>query len=86
MLSDISDHLPILALVKKTKHQYNEALEFKTWNLNKKRINEIQNILHTTDQTNKVKYYMNVNSAYNAFSDIVLNAINRAAPEHIEHV
>ena len=30
MLSDISDHLLSLTLVKKTKHQYNEALEFKT--------------------------------------------------------
>ena len=29
---------------------------------------------------------MNVNSAYNAFNDIVLNAINKAAPEHIVHV
>ena len=29
---------------------------------------------------------MNVNSAYSAFSDIVLNAINKAAPEHMVHV
>ena len=29
---------------------------------------------------------MNVNSAYNAFSDIVLNVINKTAPEHIVHV
>ena len=86
MLIDISEHLPILTLVKKTKHQYNEALEYKTQNLNKKRINEIQNILYTTDWTNEVKYHTNVNSANNAFSDIVLNAINKAAPEHIVHV
>ena len=45
MLSEISDHLLILKLVKKTKHQHNEALEFKTQNLNNKRINEIQNLL-----------------------------------------
>ena len=43
-------------------------------------------ILYTTDGTNEVKYHMNVNSTYNAFSDIVLNAINKAAPEHIVHV
>ena len=29
---------------------------------------------------------MNVNSAYNTFSNIVLNAINKAAPEHVVHV
>ena len=29
---------------------------------------------------------MNVKSAYNAFSNIILNAINKAAPEHIVHV
>ena len=46
----------------------------------------MQNILYTTDWTNEVKYHTNVNSAYNAFSDIVLNAINKAAPDHIVHV
>ena len=49
-------------------------------------INEIQNILYSTDWTNEVKYHMNVNSVYSAFSDIVLNVINKAAPEHIVHV
>ena len=46
----------------------------------------MQNILYTTDWTNEVKYHMNVNSAYNAFSNLVLNAINKAATEHIVHV
>ena len=46
----------------------------------------MQNILYTTDWTNEVKYHMNVNSAFDAFCDIVLNAINKAAPEHIVHV
>ena len=61
-------------------------MKFKTQNLNKRRINEIQNILYTTDWTNEIEYHMNVNSAHNAFSDIVLNTINKAAPEHIVHV
>ena len=42
--------------------------------------------LYTTDWTNEVKHHTNVNSAYNAFSDIVLNAINQDAPEYIVHV
>ena len=42
--------------------------------------------MYTTDWTNEVKYHRNVNSVYNAFSDVVLNAINKAAPENIVHV
>ena len=85
ILNDISDHLPMLALLKQTKMLNKEPLEFVSRNLNEKKISRINEKLLNVDWVGTLKAH-EVNQNFNCLNDIIKMTMDEIAPRHIVKV
>ena len=82
LLSDISDHLPSLVLLKQTKLLNKEPLEFVTRNLNEQKLNLINEKLHDIDWNGNLTS-SDVNLNFNFLSGTIDRVMDEVAPRHI---
>ena len=54
IITDMSNHLPSICLLKQTKHVCKEPLKFKTRHMTEDKLNEIKNILSDTVCLNNI--------------------------------
>ena len=79
ILSDISDHLPLLVLLKQTKLLNKDPLEFTSINLNARKISEINDSLNNVDW-NGILTSENINTSFNSLCDHVKKTMDEIAP------
>ena len=79
LIRDISDHLPLLVLIKQTKLKDKTPIEFKSRKLNNAKITRIKNILFNTDW-NACLNSTNCNTNFNTFVDYLNSAMETVAP------
>ena len=85
LLSDMSDHLLSLVLLKQTKIFDKEPLEFESRNLNSKRMSEINDKLSTIDW-NGILTSNDVNINFNILCDCINTAMDTVAPVKTMHI
>ena len=81
ILSDISDHLPSLVLLKQTGILNRDSLEFTSRNLNTKKLNLINDRIQSTDW-NGLLMSENMNTNFDILSDVISRAMDDVAPLH----
>ena len=79
ILSDMSDHLPSLVLLKQSKLLNKEPLEFTSRNLNAKKSALVNNRMQTIDW-NGVLTSADVNINFNLLSDTIGSVMDNIAP------
>ena len=79
LIRDISDHLPLLVLIKQTKLMDKTPIEFKSRKLNKDKITRIKNILFNTDWNVHLSN-MDCNTNFNIFCDHLNAVMETVAP------
>ena len=79
ILSDISDHLPSLLLLKQTKVKDKIPIEFESRNLNDDKIMQINNELRNTDWNGRLNSN-NCNTNVNTFCSEIKAAMDKVAP------
>ena len=79
ILSDISDHLPSLLLLKQTKVKDKTPIEFKSRNLNDDKIMKINNELKCIDW-NGLLNSNNCNANFNTFCSEIKTTMDKVAP------
>ena len=82
LLSDISDHLPSLVLLKQTKLLNKEPLEFTSRNLNEQKLTLINEKLHDIDWNGNLMS-SDVNLNFNYLSSSIDRVMDEIAPRHI---
>ena len=82
LLSDISDHLPSLVLLKQTKLLNKEPLEFVTRNLNEQKLNLINEKLRDIDWNGNLTS-SDVNFNFNFLSDTIDRVMDEVAPRRL---
>ena len=82
LLSDISDHLPSLVLLKQTKLLNKEPLEFTSRNLNEQKLILINEKLHDIDWNGNLTS-SDVNLNFNYLSNSIDRVMDEIAPRHI---
>ena len=75
----MSDHLPILTLLRQTKLNNNMLLIFESRNLNDKNIKLINNALQKIDWYSKLSG-SNCNENYNKFTTLLKTTMNEISP------
>ena len=83
IITDVSDHLPSICLLKQTKHVCKEPLKFKTRHMTDNKINNIKNILSQTIWHNNILNKLDPNNGFNKLTTTIHQAINLVTPEHI---
>ena len=79
IISDISDHLPLLLLLKQMKVKDNTPIEFESRNLSEEKILQINNELRQIDWNGQLNSN-NCNINFNTFCSIIKTAMDRVAP------
>ena len=79
LIRDISDHLPLLVLIKQTKLKDKTPIEFKSRKLNNAKITRIKNILFNIDWSACLNS-TNCNTNFNTFCDYLNSAMETVAP------
>ena len=79
LINDMSDHLPILTLLRQTKLNNNTPLIFESRNLNDKNIKLINNALQKIDWYSKLSG-SNCNENYNTFTTLLKTTMNEISP------
>ena len=79
IINDISDHLPIITMMKQTKVTDKSAIKFYSRKLNRKKIHQINEELHAVD-SNGVLNSEDCNKNFNIFCDILHKSMNKIAP------
>ena len=79
LIRDISDHLPLLVLIKQTKLMDKTPIEFKSRKLNKDKITRIKNILFNTDWNVRLSN-TDCNTNFNTFCDHLNSVMETVAP------
>ena len=64
IITDVSDHLPSICLIKQTKHICKEPLKFKTRHMTDNKIKKIKNILFQTIWHNNILNELDLNNAF----------------------
>ena len=83
IITDLSDHLPSVCLLKQTKHVCKELLKFKARNMTDKKINNIKNILYNIVWLSNIFNKLDPNTAFDNLTTIIRQTINLVAPEHV---
>ena len=83
IINDISNHLPIITMMKQTKVTDKSAIEFYSCKLNSNKIHQINEEIHTVD-LNGVLNSEDCNENFNIFCDILHESMNKVAP--LQHV
>ena len=78
LIHDLSDHLPSLINIHNQTYGNGDYLEFKSRSLNKEKISNIKNLLHTTDWS--VLDRNNVNATFKEFQTILEKNLDLVAP------
>ena len=81
LVSDISDHLPTLALLKKTKHIIKEPLLLKSRKLNDNNIEKIKEKLNDINWQNMLGKSLQTDTLYETFSSTLKQIMDKVAPE-----
>ena len=81
ILSDISDQLPSLVLLKQTKILNKDPLEFTSRNLSTKKLKLINDRIQSTDW-NGLLMSESVNTNFDILSDVISRAMDDVAPMH----
>ena len=79
LINDMSDHLPILPLLRQTKLKKNMPLTFESRNLNDNNIKLINNALQKIDWNSKLSG-SNCNENYNTFTTLLKTIMNEISP------
>ena len=79
ILSDISDHLPSLLLLKQTKVKDRTPIEFESRNLNEDKIMQINNELWSIDWNGQLNSN-NCNTNFNTFCSEIKSTMDKVAP------
>ena len=79
ILSDISDHLPSLLLLKQTKVKDKTPIEFESRNLNDDKIMQINNELRCIDWNGQLNSN-NCNTNFNTFCSKIKTVTDKVAP------
>ena len=79
LIKDISDHLPLLAMLKQTRLLNTELLEFESRCLNDKKLKHVNNILMNVDWIGLLTGTTS-NQNFNQFSDKVESVLDQVAP------
>ena len=79
LINDMSDHLPILTLLRQTKLNNNAPLIFESRNLNDKNIKLINDALQKIDWYSKLSG-SNCNENYNKFTTLLKTTMNEISP------
>ena len=79
LIKDISDHLPLLAMLKQTRLLNTEPLEFESRCLNDKNLKHVNNILMNVDWIGLLTGTTS-NQKFNQFSDKVESVLDQVAP------
>ena len=79
IISDISDHLPSLLLLKQMKVKDNTPIEFESRNLSEEKILQINNELRQVDWNGQLNSH-NCNINFNTFCSKIKMAMDRVAP------
>ena len=85
LINDMSDHLPILTLLRQTKLNNNAPLIFKSRNLNDKNIKLINDTLQKIDWCSK-QSGSNCNENYNKFTTLLKTTMNEISPLKNTHI
>ena len=81
MVSDKSDHLPTLALLKQTKDIIKEPLHLKSRKLNDNNIENIKKKLNDINWQNMLDESLGTDKLYETFSSIFKQIMDKVAPE-----
>ena len=81
LVSDISDHLPTLALLKQTKHIIKEPLHLKSRKLNDNNIEKIKEKLNDINWQNMLDESLGTDKLYETFSSTLKQIMDKVAPE-----
>ena len=79
LINDMSDHLPILTLLRHTKLKYNTPLIFESRNLNDKNIHLINTALQQINWDDKLSG-LNCNDNYNTFTTLINTTMEKYSP------
>ena len=83
IITDMSDHLPSICLLKQTKHVCKEPLKFKTRHMTEYKSNKIKNILSDTLWYNNILNELDLNTSFNNLTTTIQQTIDLVAPEHV---
>ena len=83
IITDMSDHLPSIYLLKQTKHVCKEPLKFKTRHMTDNKMNKIKNILSQTIWYNNILNELDPNKVFNKLTTTIHQAIDLATPDHV---
>ena len=81
LIDDMSDHLPILTLLRQTKLKNNIPLIFESRNLNDKSIHSINTALQQINWDDKLSG-ANCNENYNIFTTLINTTMEKYSPLH----
>ena len=79
IINDISDHLPILTLLRQTRLKNNSPLIFESRNLNEKNLKLLNTALHQTNWDNIITGE-NCNENYNTLIKLINNTMDKFSP------
>ena len=81
LVSDISDHLPTLALLKQTKHIIKEPQHLKSRKLNDNNIEKIKEKLNDINWQNILDKSLQTDKLYETFSSTLKQIMDKVMPE-----
>ena len=81
LVSDISDHLPTLALLKQTKHMIKEPLHLKSRELNDNNIEKLKEKPKDINWQNMLDESLGTGQLYETFSSALKQIMDKVAPE-----
>ena len=83
IITDVSDHLPSICLLKQTKHVCKEPLKFKTRHMTDNKINKIKDILSQPIWHNNILNELDPNKAFIKLTTTIHQAIDLVTPKHV---
>ena len=83
IITDVSNHLPPICLLKQTIHVCKEPLKFKTRHMTDNKINKIKNVLSQTIWHKNIGNELDPNKAFDKLTATIHQAIDLVAPEHV---
>ena len=83
IITDMSNHLPSICLLKQTKHVCKEPLKVKTRHMTEDKLNKIKNILSDKLWHNNILNELDPNTTSNNLTTTIQQTIDLFAPEHV---